>query len=512
MHNTQIQERLHRLAARQRFAAAVSFAAYGLFVGGCAGAAILGARAIARADIVGELLPVLGACLGLGVLIGGVFGSLKRPDPLALARALDRAADSKDQFASAYQLLRVSPPNRSGLAVRSAIDAVGTTPADAAIPLRVPRLTRWTALAVALAVLVSVIAPGPVVSADVAPRPEITPEQWDRISEQTRDELDALAEDEHLDQEIREMLEQLAALVETRPDKQDALAQVARIKAELERRRAEAGSPERSAAQAARAIARSEALKEFARKLSQGQYNSSADSLDSLASQLEAGTAQLTASDFEDIASDMADLSEALKNANKQLSESASRCSQSAGSMSDKDLAEAMRRMSEQMRSCNNSMCRTDSRNRAESFLDKLRRMMNQKKQCSSCSGGGCSSCKSGSGNGFLKPGAGKGGLRAGRGTVEDWTGGSLADRDAGTVQDMIDPAETDGAQMTFPTISSDEDGQSGRSHKEVYAELVKQAEAELGLESVPHAYREYLRRYFLSISPEERPDADATQ
>ena len=69
---------------------------------------------------------------------------------------------------------------------------------------------------------------------------------------------------------------------------------------------------------------------------------------------------------------------------------------------------------------------------------------------------------------------------------------------------DVVNPIEQNGVQSTYQVISNNEEGASTLSYKELYAEMVQKAEADLSLETLPVAYRDYLRRYFVSIRPPE--------
>ena len=71
-------------------------------------------------------------------------------------------------------------------------------------------------------------------------------------------------------------------------------------------------------------------------------------------------------------------------------------------------------------------------------------------------------------------------------------------------VPDVVSARETEGRTTSFSAVSHDEEGEAAQQFRELYADLVRKAEADLELESVPVAYREYLRRYFRAIRPAE--------
>jgi hypothetical protein len=502
------------LRRRQRLAGLIAGACMGTLLASGLAVVALAVRAVMRADLAQEWWIAL-AIVGAGALLGAAVGFLRRPDDLRLARALDRAANSEDRFASALQLLPSARSERAVLALRDALRAVASATPVAAIPMRVPKATRWAGVSLLASLMIILVAPGPSVSAEGLAPPEISAEQWDEINQAYRDELEELPEPEtELDEEIAEMLEQIANLLENQPDKKDALAQIARVRSELERRQREmsggAKSPREAAAAAA--VARSEALREFARTLQEGDYKNAASKLQSLAQGMEAGEISPSAGEFDDMASDLTDLASALSS-NKALSEAAKQGSKAAESMSSKELADAMRKLAQQMNQQSDKLNQSDRMSDAQRMLDRLQREMNKRGKCSSCSGKGCSQCNgSGRGQGQgqgLTQGAGKGGSRAGWGSVDDWGGGALSGADD-TAPDLVDPAESDGIMTSLPMVSTDEEAESGKAYREAFAEMVKQAEADLGLESVPHAYRDYLRRYFNSIRPEEPAGEEA--
>jgi hypothetical protein len=68
----------------------------------------------------------------------------------------------------------------------------------------------------------------------------------------------------------------------------------------------------------------------------------------------------------------------------------------------------------------------------------------------------------------------------------------------------MADAREQAGTSTALPIVSKEEQALSGQDFREHYANLVRKAEADLALEDVPIAYREYLRRYFVAIRPQD--------
>jgi hypothetical protein len=167
------------------------------------------------------------------------------------------------------------------------------------------------------------------------------------------------------------------------------------------------------------------------------------------------------------------------------------------------DLANQLRQDADKLSQCD-SLCR------ACNALDDMKRKLSACKSCTGkCKGGSCASCN-GSGDGssaFVTRSNKKGGLKAGWGTADNWAGGGL--EQTGEVLESMEAMapERAGAATSFSITSPDERARSALASNEQFAELVQKAEADLDLETVPLSYREYLRRYFQAISPEDTAD-----
>jgi hypothetical protein len=171
-------------------------------------------------------------------------------------------------------------------------------------------------------------------------------------------------------------------------------------------------------------------------------------------------------------------------------------------------LADALRRFASALAENADQLREYQSCYRASSLLDDLMRRLNRCGSCSACGGAGCSAC-GGDGSGaaaFIQRNDKPGGLRAGWGTAADWTGGAVEAAPEQRLPTLAEIRETAGIETTYPAVSTDERAESALDFKEVYAELVRKTEADLDLEMVPVAYREYLRRYFRAIRPQARP------
>jgi len=500
------------LRRRQRTLNTLRWGVHGLLIGGAAGClAVLMMWLVGPADVPQLLLAAALTAAAL-TLAGAIAGALMPINDLALARALDAAGQGKDRFASALQLMNDHHKDRASLIVEDALLHVRHTPAAAALPLRIPRSARWLVAPVALLAAMLLLLPQPKLQAAAAQVPEISPEQWQQIAEEFDKELAQLPKPlTPEEEELQKELERLAELLKENPDKRDALKEIAKLSERVERDRREISPRELSLKKAAKAMSKSAALKQFAAKMQQGEYQNASEELRSLASKLNDSELALDAEEFEAMAQDLEQLAKELE-ADQELEQECQGASNAASRMNKKELAEALKRMADQMKNNAGKYQRSDNMSRRKSMLDDLKRRMNQKK-CEGC-GEGCSECEDG--NGFCdkpgdKPGnrAGRGGLKAGWGSMAKWDGGDLSKNDEKRVGEMTDTMETQGDSTSFQVVSPDERARSTKRYEELFAEFVQLAEADLDLDSVPVSQREYLRKYFKSIRPKEPAATD---
>jgi hypothetical protein len=333
--------------------------------------------------------------------------------------------------------------------------------------------------------------------ANAATEPEISADQWQTMHEAFKKELEQLPRPQTAqEQELQRKLEELAAMLKERPDKRDALKEIARLSDRVEQQRRALGNRGTSMRSAARAVAASQALRQFAAKLQEGSYKSAAGELKKLSEQLKQGKMAPDAKEFESMAADLQRLAEQLS-AEQELQGECQKCSGAAGSMNKDALAEALRRLAEQMDKQSDRLGQCDKLGQYSDLLEQLKRMMNQ---CQgSCNKPGEGFCQNPGGTG-----AGKGGSKAGWGTASKWNGGSIKPASEQRTPDLASAQDRPGVSTSFQVVSPDERAQSGRRYEELYAEFVQKSEADLGLESVPPGYREYLKRYFNAIRPQE--------
>jgi hypothetical protein len=174
--------------------------------------------------------------------------------------------------------------------------------------------------------------------------------------------------------------------------------------------------------------------------------------------------------------------------------------------------AQQLDRLSQCLERNAKDLTKNDAYCRACQALDELEQRLaksGMQKQCPVCQGKNsarCSACKGNSSSqGFVR-GGGRGGHKAGRGTAGDWRGATLRERGTERLGEVVPDQERDGRlSVVSPSISTEEDAESALRFKEKFADFVEQAEADLDLESVPLAYREYLRRYFTAIRQDEQ-------
>ena len=510
-----IAEVLRRLRGRQRLRNCVRGAAHGALVGAVTGAALLAVvwlAAYAGWTAMPERFMIAAwalAAIPIAMIGGLLIGALLRVDDLAVARALDRCASSDDRFASAVSLASHHRAERVRLIAEDALSRVGGLSANRAIPLSTPRTMRWALVPVMVALALLIIAPSTELEA-AAPTPnEISDDQWTELHKEFAEELAQLPKPEtEKEQELRKEFESLAQMLEKKPAKREALREIARLSDRVEQHKKSLSTRDVNMRNAAQAMARSEALKQFASLLKQGDYRKAATELQAMSQQLTENQLSPNAQEFESMAADLEQLAQEVSQ-QPELQESCQQCANAANAMNRDELAQAMKRFAEQLQKNADQMRQCDSCNQQQSLLDMLKRRMNQCSQCQGCKSG-CSQCQ---GNGLCqgnkpgnKPGngAGKGGLKAGWGSAANWDGGELGANAENRQGEVANPLESSGEQSSFRIVSPDERATSGMTYEELYAEFVQKAEADLELESVPVAQREFLRRYFNAIRPQE--------
>lgn len=497
-----IAEVLAGLRRRQRAVNSVRWGMNGLLIGGGVGccAAVL-AWAIAHPGT-GKLLLVAAAwAVGVAV-VGAVAGAVLPVSDLKLARAMDRAAASEDRFASAMQLAEHRRQERAHLVIEDAVSRVSGTRAGVALPVCVPRSARWLPVPVLVLAALLAILPGANQKAVAATEPEIGADEWRSIQDRFEKDLARIPKAENPEeQDLQKQLEQLSAMLKQNPDKKDALKEIAKLSDRIAQQRK--GPRGASMKSAARSVSSSQALKEFAAKLKQGSYAKAGGELRKLADQLKKGELSPDAKEFESMASDLRRLAQ--MSGQQGMKNAGEKGAKAAEMMSREALEEALRRLAEQLEEHAGEMADGDRMGDYEEMLERLKRMMNRGKGDGDGEGEGEGE---GEGDG---PGrrAGKGGLKAGWGTASKWDGGSLSKERDRRMPDMVAPQERAGMSSTFQIMSPDERAKSGKKYEELYAEFVQKSEADLDLDSVPVACRDYLRRYFNAIKPQETTPAD---
>lgn len=481
------------LRRRQRAVNAVRGLVHGAFV---AGVAVCAASVIARASGQAELTPIIvnAATVAVLCIVGGaLLGALSPVSDLALARALDRAGKGQDRFASALQLLNDRHADRAQLVVEDALAHVSGTPAAAALPMRMPRTARWAPVPFLALVAILLLMPSSRLQAAPTQTPEISPDQWNQIADEFNKELAQLPRPLTADeQEMQKELERLSEKLKQAPDKKEALKEIARLSDRVEKEQKQLGAKEVSLRKAAKAVAKSAALKALASKMQQGQYTEAAEELENVAAQMQNGELSPDAEEFEAMAQDLDQLAKEAE-ADQELSKECQSCSSAAAKMNKKELSDALKKLSQQIKKNAGKYSKSDSLARHKKLLDSLKRKMN----CQNCCDGDCDN------EGFCQN-PGKGGKKAGWASAAKWDGGKLHNQDEKRSGEMVDPQETNGESTSFQMVSPDERARSSKKYAELYAEFVQMTEADLDLESVPLSQREYLRKYFNSIRPKE--------
>jgi hypothetical protein len=499
-----IRELLAALRRRQRAVYAIEFAVKGVLAGACLAALVSVVRLFPGGSALLSPISVL-LCIPAGAVFGAAFGVLRSIDDLRIARALDMAANGEDRFASAVRLGEHHRRERVQLVSQDALAKVGQVPIQSALPVRVAKdlkLLPWPALALAVLLWLGV---GPRSDATIPPPPDITADQWSDLSKEFRKDLGDLPKPESAeDKEFAKEFEKLASMLDQQPRTKEVFEEIAKLREKLENRRQSLPGRSLSMRKAARAVTASSALRPFAEELMKGNYAQAADSLKALAKGLREGSKNLSAEQFEATASDFQGLSKEL-DSHEELSNACKQCASAASSMNNKRLADSMSELSRKLQKNSESLKQCDKLCRSCNALNQLQQRLNQCKSCRSCKDGKCGTCASCRGNNFVRRNNGKGGSKAGWGTAETWLGGQLSRAEGQHTPTLAETKEQGGRQTTFSVTERDERADSALRHKEVFAEFIQKAEADLSLESVPVAYREFLRRYFDSIQPKDR-------
>lgn|GEM_PF-2113465 len=506
-----IEALLTGLRRRQRGLNALRWAVDGLLLGALTACVVALVMWLTGTTDIPRVLTVGGLVALAGLVTGAASGMLRPVSDLALARALDAAGNSQDRFASALQLAGDENQSRASLVIEDAIAHVRGTTAKAALPVRMPRNVRWVPVPIAVMFVMLLILPQPRLQAADVVKPEISADEWSQISDDFKKDLEKLEKPlSPEDEELMKELEKLAEKLKENPDKKDALKDIARLSERVEKERKSISAKELALKKAAKAMTRSEALKQFAAKMQNGEYQGASEELRAAAGKMGDDQMPLTAEEMEAMAQDLQELAEQLE-ADKDLQSECQNAAGAASRMNKKELAEALKRLSEQMKKNAGKYQKSDRLSKQKSMLDELKRRMNQNK-CQGCEEG-CEQCE---GEGFCdkpgdKPGkhAKKGGLKPGWGSAAKWDGGKLAKGDEKRTPDLTDLQEQQGHSSTFQVVSPDEKAKSGKRYEELYAEFVQKAEADLDLENMPVSQREYLKRYFKAIRPTEGDEKD---
>lgn len=492
--NTAFDEKLHQLSSRKRFVNAVSGACRGLFLAATLSAILAIAKFVVGFDLGWLAVGIL--VLG-GVVAGAAVGFFLPVDGLRAARSLDAAADASDRFASALQLRGTASQSRAGLVLNDAMARVEGVTTTKAIPICLPREAKLVPIPLVALLVAMLISPIGSVQADSVQR-DISPEEWRDISSEFREEISDIDQE---DEPLIDQLERLAELLEQNPDKKLALAELAKLREDIDRRRRSLDLGDVSPKEAARKMRQSEELSEAAKAMQAGDYAKTSDELQMLAEQLKENSLSMDASAFEAAASDLEMLSEQLKDA-QALREALEQAADASRSMNREELAKALERLAEQMRKNKDKLEENDRLAKARRALDKLKKRMGRPKpgECQSCQGKGCADC---AGSGQAGGDGKQGGLKPGWGSEQDWSGGQAPREAQDTEVDLAMLQETAGFSDMLSAMSADEDMLSGQGFEEQMAEMIRRAEADLDLESAPLAYREYLRSYFVSLRSE---------
>ncbi|HEY3242960.1 MAG TPA: hypothetical protein VGM03_06360, partial [Phycisphaerae bacterium] len=385
-----LESRLDRLRMRQRLRDALLLGGRGAFYACVLAVMTALVAALAQAPWSRAALWISPGLIPAGALLGALVGMLRRVDNLHVARALDHAAAGEDRFASALQLSGHHRPARAQLLLNDALETVARVGEKAAIPLRAARELKWLPAPAAALIALLWLAPGPRQVAQASHEPEVAPDEWQALHRQLEDELKELPPPQTPEErELAEQLQKLADLLKQQPDKKEALAEIAKLRSELEKKAQALGSHDVSMRQAAQALRSSAALARFAMLLKAGDYQAAAAELEAVAQQLKENQLAMSAEDFEAAASDLENLSRELAG-DDELSECCRNAAGAASRMNREELSKALKRLSQCTGKNASKLSKCDGLCRSRSILDQLAKRLSQ---CKGCKNGVCSKC-----------------------------------------------------------------------------------------------------------------------
>lgn len=520
MERRPIDTLVQQLKQRRRLLNAVRWSVWGALLAGTASFGIALAWAFRGETFAPAGVASLWAAVPVGALFGLIAGWLRPVDVLPLLRAVDRKAGAQDRLASAWQLAGHHRAGRVALITADALDRVGPVTARQVLPFRTPRALGG--VPVVLAALFGALWWGGRTPADAGTdsKPTISPQQWQKVR---RDfEHDWKAADDPERKKLAKDLRRLGKTLTALQDKRSALREVAKLRAEFAARRNRLKSRDIHLRRAAAAALQSEMLKKLKDLLKQGDYQAAADELKKLSELLRLMKLRPDAEQLEQLAKDFERLAKQLE-PHEELHKACRQCADASQSLNQQDLSQALKDLAERLEKESPDLKKNDALCDACNALQRLERQLAGMKPCPVCHGKNSRQCPhcNGSGNGrkfVQRPGNGrsgnrkgrKGGLKAGKGSAKNWFGGSLADAAENRLATQTTDREGAGRfEAAGKTVATKENAQSALAHKKKFLELVKKAEADLDLETVPPGYRDYLRRYFKAIQPKD--DAPAT-
>jgi hypothetical protein len=97
-----------------------------------------------------------------------------------------------------------------------------------------------------------------------------------------------------------------------------------------------------------------------------------------------------------------------------------------------------------------------------------------------------------------------RGGLKAGNGSVENFLGQEERRTDSTTEEHKLTIRESEGKSSYGQTKTANDGSKSHLGAKEVFLSERQAAEDAIQRQEVPPGYREYIRKYFEGIQPDE--------
>lgn len=417
--------------------------------------------------------------LAAGVLAAFVLTATRRPDVRALAKQYDDWAGWKDRLSSSVELQGEGDRPMVQALLEEARATAGEVDAEEALPLELPREGYLLPVPAILGVLVLLI-----VNA-FSPPVIANPELEATIADQVARIEEFLSQERAKDptprrRELIERLEQLTQELTREPtDKKDALAQIAKLTQDLERDREEQEKQRLELRETIESFQKSEKTEQLAADLENGEWGEAMDRIQELIDELqreidrkrEAGELE----GLEELEAQLRELEELQAklmqlqlvdydiDSNCQACEFLSECEGELGMCENPGFQDAKYL----------ALGQCESEGQCDAAYRLERRLVDRAS------------------------------TKVGKSTIEEWYGEELRS-DVDLEEEKIRIREGEGTSSVTQTRVANDGSRSRLAEREVLLAERRAAEDTIQRQDVPAGYRDYIRRYFDGMQPDQ--------